>query len=78
LQSIATIVGASHGMAKKSPSHPRHPERVCWGCDRYCAAKDMRCGTGTDRTQHPVELFGEDWLEWDTKPIDKATYLEVK
>ena len=23
----------------------------------------MRCGNGTDRAQHPVELFGEDWYE---------------
>lgn len=23
----------------------------------------MCCGNGSDRAQHPVELFGEDWLE---------------
>jgi hypothetical protein len=22
----------------------------------------MACGNGSDRTQHPVELFGEDWM----------------
>lgn len=49
---------------KKFPSAPQHPERVCWGCDLYCPAKDMRCGNGSDRTPHPVELFGEDWAEW--------------
>ena len=43
--------------------HPKHPERICWGCDQYCPADDLRCGNGTIRTQHPVELFGEDWLE---------------
>jgi hypothetical protein len=21
----------------------------------------MRCGNGTERAQHPVELWGEDW-----------------
>ena len=21
----------------------------------------MRCGNGSDRTQHPAELFGENW-----------------
>ena len=53
-------------MAKpKIALHPKHPERVCWGCDQYCAADDLRCGNGTIRTQHPSELFGEDWLEWD-------------
>lgn len=51
-------------MAKKFPTHPQHPERVCWGCDLYCVAKDMRCGNGSDRTPHPVELFGDDWREW--------------
>lgn len=49
---------------KKFPNAPQHPERVCWGCDLYCPAKDMRCGNGSDRTPHPVELFGEDWAEW--------------
>lgn len=49
---------------KKFPVAPQHPERVCWGCDKFCSAKDMRCGNGSDRTPHPVELFGEDWAEW--------------
>src|SRR5262249_8580668 len=46
------------------PIHPKHPERICWGCDKYCPADDLRCGDGTIRTEHPVELFGEDWFEW--------------
>jgi len=41
--------------------HPRFPERICWGCDKYCPANDLACGGGTIRTPHPVELFGEDW-----------------
>ena len=45
--------------------NPKHPERICWGCDKYCSADDLRCGNGTIRTQHPVELFGEDWFEWE-------------
>lgn len=44
---------------------PKNPERICWGCDKYCPADDLRCGNGTIRTPHPVELFGEDWLEWE-------------
>jgi hypothetical protein len=47
----------------KAVLRPKHPERVCWGCDKYCPAEDLRCGNGTIRTQHPVELFGDDWLE---------------
>jgi len=49
----------------KIPLHPKHPERICWGCDQYCPADDLRCGNGTIRTQHPVELFGENWIEWE-------------
>jgi hypothetical protein len=44
--------------------HPQHPERVCWGCDKYCPADDLACGNGPIRTAHPCELFGDDWLEW--------------
>ena len=43
---------------------PNHPERVCWGCDKYCPENDLACGNGTIRTPHPIELFGDDWLEW--------------
>ncbi len=25
----------------------------------------MACGNGSERTQHPAELFGEDWFEWE-------------
>jgi Protein of unknown function (DUF3079) len=49
---------------KKIPLHPKNPDRVCWGCDKYCPSDALVCGNGTIRTQHPVELFGEDWLEW--------------
>lgn len=48
-------------MAKPFPVSPKHPERICWGCDRYCAANALACGNGADRTMHPVEVFGEDW-----------------
>jgi hypothetical protein len=47
----------------RTPLHPKHPERVCWGCDQYCPAEELRCGNGTIRAPHPIELFGEDWLE---------------
>ncbi|MBS0395999.1 MAG: DUF3079 domain-containing protein [Proteobacteria bacterium] len=50
-------------MARRIPTHPAHPERICWGCDKYCAATDLKCGNGTDRTQHPIEIFGPDWPE---------------
>lgn len=62
-------------MAKKFPVIPKHPERVCWGCDKYCPADSLACGNGSERTQHPVELFGEDWLEWG---IDAAPESDEK
>jgi hypothetical protein len=44
---------------------PAHPERICWGCPKYCPAAELACGNGTIRTPHPIELFGDDWLEWE-------------
>lgn len=51
-------------MAKKFPIKPANPDRICWGCDRYCAADALQCGNGSVATLHPSELFGEDWLSW--------------
>lgn len=61
-----TSVGAEleTEMAKKFPRHAKHPERICWGCDKYCPADWLQCGNGSERTQHPAEIFGEDWYEW--------------
>ena len=62
---------------KGPPVNPKHPERICWGCDTFCPADDLACGNGTIRTLHPVELFGEDWLEWaegrDVTPSARRT-----
>ncbi len=56
----------------KAPLMPKHPERVCWGCEKVCPADDLACGNGTIRTPHPVELFGEDWVEWaDGREVDE-------
>jgi hypothetical protein len=49
-------------MAKKFPLYPAHPERICWGCDKYCPADDLCCGNGSSRTQHPLEMLGDDWF----------------
>ena len=51
-------------MSKKFPVAPKSPHRICWGCDKYCPSDSLSCGNGSERTPHPVELFGEDWLEW--------------
>ncbi|MDN0081320.1 DUF3079 domain-containing protein [Crenobacter sp. SG2305] len=51
--------------APKIPLHPRYPERICWG-----SADALRCGSGSERTPHPVELFGDDWLDWQNGAVD--------
>ncbi|WP_157267432.1 DUF3079 domain-containing protein [Azohydromonas aeria] len=58
--------------AKKFPLHPANPHRLCWGCDQYCPADSMACGNGSVRTQHPVELFGEDWAAWGLEAEQEA------
>ena len=43
-------------MAKKFPIYPKHPERICWGCDKYCSAEDLQCGNGCER-------IGPEWYK---------------
>lgn len=50
-------------MAKKFPIFPKSPERICWGCDKYCREDDLQCGNGCERIQHPIELDGRDWYK---------------
>ena len=50
-------------MAKKFPIFPKHPERICWGCDKYCRAEDLQCGNGCERIQHPIETDGPEWYK---------------
>lgn len=59
-------------MSKKFPANPPHPERNCWGCDRYCASDALLCGNGSERTQHPAELFGENWMHEGLDPYADA------
>ena len=56
--------------------NPKHPERICWGCDKYCSADDLRCGNGTIRTQHPVELLSEDWGKCTDEPPSCEAHRE--
>ncbi|PKO61584.1 MAG: DUF3079 domain-containing protein [Betaproteobacteria bacterium HGW-Betaproteobacteria-18] len=57
-------------MAKKFPNHPANPDRICWGCDQFCAVNAMACAN--ERSPHPVELFGEDWLAWGDRQLAPA------
>lgn len=54
-------------MAKKFPLHPANPERICWGCDQFCAITAMACAN--ERSPHPSELFGDDWLAWGDQQL---------
>lgn len=63
-------------MAKKFPLHPSHPERICWGCDRYCPTGALACGNGADRTMHPAEMLGDDWYlhgDWGVDAPEEQT-----
>lgn len=58
-------------MIKKFPIHPANPERICWGCDKYCSIDSMACAN--ERSPHPEELFGEDWLEWGQDKLSDSS-----
>jgi hypothetical protein len=47
--------------------HPKHPERICWGCERYCSWNDLACRE--ERVTHPIETEGYDWLELEQTRI---------
>jgi hypothetical protein len=66
-------------MSKNFPIQPKHPERICWGCDRYCATTALACGNGADRTMHPAEMLGEDWYkfgDWGIDPLIATKNLD--
>jgi hypothetical protein len=64
-------------LSKKFPISPKNPHRICWGCDKYCPSDSLACGNGSERTQHPAELFGEDWQRWElASPTDPASNEE--
>ena len=56
-------------MAKDFPLNPKHPERICRGCDRHCPTQAPACGSGSGRDMHPAETQGEKWYEeWAIEP----------
>lgn len=74
-------INPQQAMAKKFPLHPKHPERICWGCDKYCSVDSLGCGNGSSRTQHPVELLGDDWYlygDWGLEIDDESTVAKTK
>ncbi|MDY0071201.1 MAG: DUF3079 domain-containing protein [Thauera sp.] len=65
-------------MAKKFPLHPKHPERICWGCDKYCSVDDLGCGNGSERTPHPSELLGDDWYEYGDWGLEEEVRADAR
>jgi len=37
----------------------------------------MRCGNGTERAQHPIELWGEEWTKAGLEADSEAPPLPV-
>jgi len=64
-------------LAKKIPLNPKHPERICWGCDKYCPADSLNCGNGSGRTQHPAELLGVDWYTYGDWGIEGPATVDA-
>lgn len=61
-------------MAKVFPLHPKYPERICWGCDKYCRDDDLQCGNGSIRIPHPCEDSGPHWYrqgDWSNLLTEK-------
>lgn len=50
-----------HAVVKNFSVHPKHPERICRGCDECCPVDSLMCGNGSVAAPHPSELFGEYW-----------------
>jgi hypothetical protein len=68
-------------MSKPFPLRPKFPERICWGCDKYCPAEELQCGNGSGRTPHPAEMLGDDWYlygDWGFGPEVLAGATSIK
>lgn len=77
LQALAAAgPGFEQPFRKRFPIAPARPDRTCWGCDKYCPAGAMACGNGSDRTQHPIELFGPGWERGGLDPFEPAPASE--
>ena len=64
--------------SRTSMTQPAHPERICWGCDRYCPAESLGCANGSIRTPHPRELFGDDWEEFFNRREERGPDADTR
>jgi hypothetical protein len=56
-------------MMSNIPLRPAHPERTCWGCDKYGAADDLACGNGT------IHHARGTLCRWRTRQFSSAIFL---
>ena len=60
--------------------YPRYPDRICWGCGRYCPAHDLACRE--DRVPHPIEPFGYETrdaaIEWGPEVESHDTNVDAR
>lgn len=56
---------------KEALIHPKHPERICWGCAKCCPANDL--ASREERFTHPIEFYGYDWLQLEQASAAKTT-----
>jgi len=59
---------------KEALIHPKHTERICWGCERYCAADNLACRE--ERLAHPIECDGYDWPRVGAAKRTERVYSE--
>ncbi len=58
-----------------SSIYPKHPERICWGCEKLCPANHLMCRE--TRAQHPVELYEDDWWEASNGLLPNAKMIQL-
>ena len=63
-------------MAKPIPLHPRHPERICWGCDRYCAA-DALALSDEELARRRAEQDARGWKPAEARPRKVSAALKA-
>ena len=71
---LTPVAVATRDRASGAPLGPKHPERICWGCNNYWLETDLACGSGTIGTPDPIELFGQDWL---TRSTERSRHVDA-
>ena len=66
-------------MAKKFPIFPKNPERICWGCDKYCKEDALQCGRDWYKKGDWSNLLSEEQqIELGLKEAPKPAKPHIK